>query len=66
MLLLDRAPEFVTGNAGFDLDNSTGDAIKAERNWWGQATGPGAGQINNTGGGSTDSTPYLTSDPNAE
>lgn len=48
----------------FDFDNQSGQAISAQYNWWGQATGPAAGQINNGAGSSTDSSNYLSSNPN--
>ncbi len=46
-----------TGNGGVDIDNDTGETIKAENNFWG---GGGA----NTSGDTVDDDPFLTSDPN--
>lgn len=39
-----------------DADNSA--TVDAERNWWGQGTGPNAGQL--PGSGTTDTDPYCT------
>ncbi|MFA5354334.1 MAG: hypothetical protein WC291_08895, partial [Thermodesulfovibrionales bacterium] len=50
-----------TGNGGFDLNNFSDLPITAENNWWGQDTGPAAGQINNPG--SVDADPWLTAAP---
>jgi hypothetical protein len=52
------------GAAYYDLENQSGQAVSAQYNWWGQATGPGAGQISNGAGSSTDSSHYLSSNPN--
>lgn len=52
------------GGANFDFNNQSGKAISAQYNWWGQSTGPAAGQINNGAGSSTNSSNYLSSNPN--
>ncbi|MFA6320284.1 MAG: inverse autotransporter beta domain-containing protein [Candidatus Omnitrophota bacterium] len=48
----------------YDFENQTGNAVYAQYNWWGQATGPGAGQIYNSATSSTNSSNYLSSNPN--
>ncbi len=44
-----------TGTGRFDLNNTA--AVDARNNWWGQATGPAAGQIANPGSAMT--SPFL-------
>lgn len=50
-----------SGNANFDLDNDSAFPVMAENNWWGQDTGPAAGQI--SAPGRVDCDPWLTAAP---
>lgn len=50
----------IAGQAGYAYDNARAGTQDAQCNWWGQATGPAAGQVNeNTGAVDTD--PWLQS-----
>lgn len=50
----------ITGQAGYAYDNARAGTQDAQCNWWGQATGPAAGQVNeNTG--TVDTDPWLQS-----
>jgi hypothetical protein len=48
------------GNGGFDLNNQTGQTLKAENNWWGQDAEPAA-QISNPA--TVDYAPWLPVEP---